>query len=346
MIMAGAQLLAQEKSFVLATVVTSDGSAPRGAGAWMIVQSNGDILGTIGGGILEARVRDLARWVKKTQRTVLQEYCLDGTNLAGMDMTCGGRVEVLLQYINGGESHWQDLFVAMLEARKKGIRSVLLTALPPQGEQEEELTFLWQENGEVVGPVVPGLQKTLQELSASSSVSVISDPQGVNWLARRIGASQRAFVAGGGHISCCLVPLLSQLGFYTIVVDDRAEFANRQRFPQADEVVVVEDYASAFSHWAPESADNIVIVTRGHLYDGDVLAQALGRKASYIGMIGSKKKRDGVYQQMLDRGFKQTDLHRVHSPIGLDIGAETVEEIAVSIAAEMIQIRARGAEQQ
>ena len=79
MIMAGAQLLAQEKSFVLATVVTSDGSAPRGAGAWMIVQSNGDILGTIGGGILEARVRDLARWVKKTQRTVLQEYCLDGT---------------------------------------------------------------------------------------------------------------------------------------------------------------------------------------------------------------------------------------------------------------------------
>ena len=345
MIMAGAKLLGRGESFVLTTVVASDGSTPRGAGAWMIVESNGDIIGTIGGGVLEARVCDLAQWVRKAQQTVLQEYRLDGADLAGMDMTCGGRVEVLLQYINSADRRWQELFVTMQEAGKKGMRSVLLTALPPQGEQLEELTFLWQEDGEAEEPVLQDLEKTLQELPGSRSVSVISDSHGGHWLARKIGASQRAFVAGGGHISCCLVPLLSKLGFYTIVLDDRAEFANRERFPQADEVVVVKDYASAFSLWVPAAEDNIVIVTRGHLYDGDVLAQALQRKASYIGMIGSKKKRDGIYQQMLAQGFKESDLQRVHSPIGLDIGARTVEEIAISIAAEMIQYRAKGAEE-
>jgi xanthine dehydrogenase accessory factor len=134
----------------------------------------------------------------------------------------------------------------------------------------------------------------------------------------------------------------SMVGLPVAVVDDRAEFANRERFPGAEEVIA-EGYSSAVGKLAINKASYLVIVTRGHVYDQEVLEWALGTEARYIGMIGSRKKIQTVYENLERKGIAAEKLKRVHAPIGLDIGALTPEEIAVSILAEIIKIR-RGME--
>ena len=136
------------------------------------------------------------------------------------------------------------------------------------------------------------------------------------------------------------VTILPMMDFYTVVLDDREEFANRQRFTDSDEIVVLKSFEDAFVGRVFDTNSYIVIVTRGHSHDKTVLAQALKTNAEYIGMIGSRRKRDIIYQKLLADKFSQTDIDRVHSPIGLNIRAETPEEIAISIVAELIQSRA------
>jgi xanthine dehydrogenase accessory factor len=148
------------------------------------------------------------------------------------------------------------------------------------------------------------------------------------------------YIFGAGHVARQLARLTKMADFYTVVLDDREEFANRRRFTNSDEIVVLESFEAAFEDRAFDSHSYIVIVTRGHSHDKTVLAQALQTTAGYIGMIGSRRKRDIIYQKLLAEKFSQADIDRVHCPIGLDIGAETPEEIAVSIVAELILKRA------
>jgi xanthine dehydrogenase accessory factor len=123
-----------------------------------------------------------------------------------------------------------------------------------------------------------------------------------------------------------------------VVLDDRDIFANRQRFPDADEVMVSE-FERCFDPLVIDESSYLIIVTRGHLYDGIVLEQAVKTKARYIGMIGSSKKIRTLYQNLMEKGIPKASLDRVHAPIGIDINSETPEEIAVSIVAELIKVR-------
>jgi xanthine dehydrogenase accessory factor len=125
-----------------------------------------------------------------------------------------------------------------------------------------------------------------------------------------------------------------------VVLDDRPEFASSERFPRAEQIKVIPSFPQAFEGLEIDRDGYVVIVTRGHLHDKTVLEQALKTDAGYIGMIGSRRKRDLIYRELLTKGFSQAELGRVHAPIGLAIGAETPEEIAVSIVAELIQVRA------
>jgi xanthine dehydrogenase accessory factor len=123
-----------------------------------------------------------------------------------------------------------------------------------------------------------------------------------------------------------------------VVIDDREMFANRERFPEADEIIVSE-FEKCFDRFNIDDSSYIIIVTRGHLYDGIVLEQAVESKARYIGMIGSKKKIGTLYRSLMEKGIAKETLGRVHAPIGVDINSETPEEIAVSIVAELIKVR-------
>ncbi|MCJ7631137.1 XdhC family protein, partial [Candidatus Bathyarchaeota archaeon] len=146
------------------------------------------------------------------------------------------------------------------------------------------------------------------------------------------------YIFGGGHVSEQVAPLAKKVHFKVVVIDDREIFANRERFPEADEVIVSE-FEKCFDRLNIDDSSYIVIVTRGHLYDGMVLEQALKSKARYIGMIGSRKKIGTLYQSLIKNGIAKETLSRVHAPIGVDINSETPEEIAVSIVAELIKVR-------
>jgi xanthine dehydrogenase accessory factor len=151
---------------------------------------------------------------------------------------------------------------------------------------------------------------------------------------------------GAGHVAQPTAQMAAMTGFRTVVVDDRKAYANRERFPQVDAVRVIADFSAALEELAGSDLDIdetsfVVIFTRGHRHDHAVLAQALRTRAAYIGMIGSRRKRDLIYAALKKEGFSKTDIAKVHSPIGLAIDAETPEEIAVSIVAELIQKRAK-----
>ena len=147
------------------------------------------------------------------------------------------------------------------------------------------------------------------------------------------------FLFGAGHVSQQVADLAARVNFRTVVLDDREEFANPQRFPKADQIVVPSSFEQAFAGLEIDSDSYVVIVTRGHLHDKTVLERALRTKAGYIGMIGSRRKRDMLYQALLSEGFTREDIDRVCCPIGLNIGGDTPEEIAVSIVAQLIKVR-------
>jgi xanthine dehydrogenase accessory factor len=219
--------------------------------------------------------------------------------------------------------------------------------------KEESSKALLKVSGEKVGSLL-GRKKLEQRVLEESEtllkekrpkVIVLGSEEGgiepwkkVEVLLEPIFSEPTVYIFGGGHISQQLAPLAKRVHFKVVVIDDREMFANRERFPEADEVIVSE-FEECFDRFSIDESSYIVIVTRGHLYDGFVLEQAVKTNARYIGMIGSKKKIRTLYQNLMEKGVAKEALNRVHAPIGLDIHSETPEEIGVSIIAELIKAR-------
>ena len=149
---------------------------------------------------------------------------------------------------------------------------------------------------------------------------------------------EEVLIFGAGHIAVYVSRLAKMVGFKVTVIDRRKEFANQDRFPEADEIIA-EDTEKALRHLNIAPSTYIIVVTRGHLKDEEVLASVVRSNAAYIGMIGSRKKNATVFQHLEEQGISAQELKKVHVPIGMDIGAQTPEEIAVSIMAEIIQVR-------
>ena len=153
----------------------------------------------------------------------------------------------------------------------------------------------------------------------------------------RVDPPALAVVCGAGHVGTEVAPLLARLGFRVVVVDDREEFAAPERFPDAR--VEVRPFEGALAAVGVDERAFVVIVTRGHVHDMDVLEQALGLGARYVGVMASRSKRARMQAALREAGFGDEAIARIHSPIGLSIGAETPAELAVSIVAEIVQVR-------
>jgi len=149
---------------------------------------------------------------------------------------------------------------------------------------------------------------------------------------------EEVLIFGAGHIAVYVSKLMKMIGFKVTIIDDRKEFANQERFPEADEIIA-EEIEKALTHLKITPFTYIIIVTRGHLKDKEVLASVIRSSATYIGMIGSRKKNTTVFQHLEEQGISAQELKKVYAPIGMDIGAQTPEEIAVSIIAQIIQVR-------
>jgi xanthine dehydrogenase accessory factor len=245
------KLKSEGKKGALATIIGAKGSTPREVGAKMLIREDGTLLGTIGGGCLEAEVWQAAMNIIKEQKPRTIHFDLTGKQAEEGGMICGGVMDIYIE------------------------------------------------------PILP---------------------------------AERVFVFGGGHISLFVAKMAKMAGFEVAVIDDRPQFANPERFPEADEILA-EEFFLALPKLKVNSSSYLVIVTRGHAYDQEVLEWAVGTKARYIGMIGSRRKIQTVYDNLQAKGISREKLEPVHAPIGLDIGALTPEEIAVAIVAEMIQER-------
>ncbi|MBR0455519.1 MAG: XdhC family protein [Firmicutes bacterium] len=165
------------------------------------------------------------------------------------------------------------------------------------------------------------------------------DPQNPGNFVEDFKTSSQAYIFGGGHVALALDPVLRHIDFETTIIDDRADYANSERFP-ASRTIVCENFDHCFDEIEPDEDSFLIIVTRGHRGDLQVLRQALRKPHAYLGMIGSRHKNSLLFEQLLSEDFTQEELDRVYTPIGLSIKSETPEEIGISIAAEMIMVRA------
>ncbi len=237
----------------LATIVRTRGSTPGALGAKMLVLQSGSIIGSVGGGCVEAEVASLAKQVIREDRPRSCSYKLNGDMGYDSGLICGGELEIFIE--------------------------------------------------PVAQPVL--------------------------------------YILGGGHIGLALGKLAEMIGFQLVVIDDRSFFANKERFPDALETIV-GDFEQLLPGIRARTGAYLAIATRGHKHDGLALEWALQQKARYVGLLGSKVKIAKLKNRLKRKGVPAEELDQIYAPIGLDIGSVSIEEIAVSIAAELVSIRRTG----
>ncbi|MGA2158619.1 MAG: XdhC family aldehyde oxidoreductase maturation factor [Dehalococcoidia bacterium] len=328
---------------VLASITNFRGSTPRHKGTKMVVASNGKSYGTIGGSLLEATTISESRGVLTKHGSKFITFELTGTDAYSKDMICGGKADILLDFIPASKEN-AEFFRSLYESIRKGSDLYLLTVLGGTDSSVEILGHsMLLSDGKVIGTVQ--LTEKDIEIVKSSSDSVFSItifPLEENKIIiDPIRDVKTLYCIGAGHVALPTARIAAMAGFRVVVMDDRDEFANSERFPEASEIIVIKDYDNALDGLEIDSDSFIIILTRGHKYDRTILEQALKTTAGYIGMIGSVKKRDTIYDALLEKGLDRKQLGRVHCPIGLPIAAETPAEIAVSILAELISERNR-----
>jgi xanthine dehydrogenase accessory factor len=341
-----AKTLEKKEKAALATLITRVGSAPRAVGAKYLIKGEGAPIGSIGGGCVEAEVWQEAQKVIDKGAGRVLHFNLTSEQLAEGGLICGGNIDIFLEPLR---EEFLNIYQEAARIRQKGGSAILATLISVDGalSKEKGSKVLMKASGDKVGSLLGGTEvekrilKEGDELLKEKKPKVwmlSSENRRMEILLEPIFSEPTVYLFGGGHVSEQLAPLAKKVHFKVVVIDDREMFANRTRFPDADEVIVSE-FEKCFNQLTIDDTSYVVIVTRGHLYDGFVLKQAVKTKARYIGMIGSKKKIRTLYQNLMEEGVAKDVLARVYAPIGIDINSETPEEIAVSIVAELIKVR-------
>ena len=323
-------LLTQNEALVLVTVTASSGATPRGAGARMLVGRNGRICGTIGGGAVEYRSEQIALQVLEKKISGQQDFSLTWDDVQNLGMICGGDVNVFFHYIPEGDPETLHLVRQANTLFAEGKAFWLLSDIAKGGT----LSLYCKELG-TVGPEVPGWV-----LSGLPRQPKLLQQDGESWCVEQINGSGRVYIFGCGHVSQELEPVLTHVGFRCVVMDDREDFAKRELFPSAEEVRLI-DFSRISDFVTIGRDDYVCVMTRGHAFDRVIQAQVLKQKPAYVGVIGSRKKAAGVRKALKEEyGLSEEELNLVTTPIGMDIAAETPAEIAISIAGQLIQVRA------
>jgi len=335
------RLLQEGQKVVLASIIKQVGSSPRAIGTKCIVLEDGSIKGTIGGGLLEYQVMERAKESLKEGKSTIIHFKLTGDEVAKSDMLCGGVVDVYLEPLFPENAVARDIFKRISSFINEGRKGLLLTLVSDGIKSEDETNrLLIEEDGSTMGEIrtvsEEGKQKLAKYLKIKAPKLMEIEKGKESVFVEPVRPYDILYLFGAGHVSTFVASLASMVGFRVIVIDDRKEFANKERFKEADELIVLP-FSDVFKKINISSSSYIAIITRGHIHDLNVLREALKKSD---GMIGSRRKREIIYQALIKEGVSDERLKQVHSPIGMDIDAETPEEIAVSIVAEIIRVRA------
>lgn len=334
-------------ALALATVIRTEGSTPQKAGSSALFGKKGLFAGTIGGGVLEGRVQTIAIGLIDTRKSIQKVFRLDTNVSDGEDALCGGRITILVDPEIARHRH---VFDSLRRSSESGIPGVLITLVTADGDNEIGIKRYWSTEND--RSQIPEELKPLVEPEISSLIygndsydfREVKMPEGREkpsqfLFLEPVIPSPRLIIAGAGHIGKALSQIGRMLDFEVTVIDDRPEFANPDNIPLANHIIN-SDIGSTLEKMEKRYDTYIVIVTRGHRDDGNALKACIGSDAAYIGMIGSKTKVAMMHSDFIEKGWAtEEQWGRIFAPVGLDIRSKTVEEIAVSIAAQLIQIK-------
>lgn len=348
--MAGRDVFTEALSFLeagekvaLSTIVSSKGSLPMSKKAKMLVRPDGQIVGTVGGGCLEADVWAEAKHVIAQETPSLQKFILTEKHAGENGLNCGGNVEIFTEPLLPGRDEAVLKEITRIVAQRD---VAVLATLVSGGDAHHKMLVDAQQTvwGSLGHPELD--QTVIRQVEALETIPegllkvVALDVDGVERkiFLESICPEPTLYLFGGGHVSYAIAQIAHMVGFRIVVVDDRPMFANRERFPMASETLTL-DMETALDHLTIDELSYLVAVTRGHQHDKPVIRQAVKTRAGYIGMIGSRRKIALMWKDLEAEGINRALLEAVHAPIGLDIGADTPEEIAVSVVSELVQVR-------
>ena len=337
------------RSFAMAVVLDTDGSTPQRTGVRALIEETGNIWGTLGGGIVEAEAQ---RHAVDAQRQPVDACGLKRPVVLALDLKhayardavaiCGGRMRIL---IDPTASKDRTCYARVAEARERRERGVLVTTVCEAEETLVALQWLPEDAiSETAGfPDAEAIRSCVARETPQVFMTDLPEPgASMVVLVEPVIPNPVLLIVGGGHVGQALARLAGPIGFDITVIDDRPEFTNPALFPEGA-VTRCGDVAKELAAFPITNDVFIVLVTRGHKYDAEALEACIHAPAAYVGMIGSKRKVAMIRKNFIESGLAtENEWNRVLAPIGFDIGAITVPEIAVSIAAQLIAVRRKG----
>ena len=332
---------------VLATVVRTKGSTPQKAGAMLLVKDDGSGLGTLGGGCVEGDIWFAAKeMLRDGGGPEFKDYYLNEDIAARDGLVCGGTMYFYLEPLRRLDD-FLPLGDEILEAYDGGEPVGLATVVnSPRRPELLGAKLLLRADGTVSGTLgsteldEPALE-TAHRIAQIGNTESISTEDGTEIFVEGFTTPPTLVMVGGGHVGKATADLANNLGYRVYLVDDRPEFCNEERFPYAEQTVV-----TPYDQWSDHLSINVnsyvVVATRGHRYDDMALESAMKTRARYIGLLGSRRKTLMIYRRLMEQGITKDRIKEVYAPVGLNIGALTPEEIAVSIMSEVIMVRRGG----
>ncbi len=337
-----------QKPMVVATVVRTSGSTPQKSGAKLLVREDGSGVGTLGGGCVEGDIWFAAQeLLKRGGDAELRDYELNEDLAAQDGLVCGGTMYFLIDPVRQPDPY-RDFAAQAAEAYAGGppMAIVNVTAAPSNSDVVVGAKLLVRENGDTEGKLGDSVLEAMtvtkaRDLMAMGKNDYLRFDDGVECYIEAYTTPPTLVLIGGGHVSNAIVPIAKSVGFRIFVFDDREQFANPERFPDAD-ITMVGDYRNGFDNLPVNANSFVVVATRGHQFDDAAVSGALKTPASYVGLLGSKRKTILIFEELIRNGFDPEELRRINAPIGLDIGGRTPEEIAISVMSEIIAFRLGG----
>ena len=333
------EFIDSSRSFALALVLKAEGSTPRKAGVRAIIEKTGKIWGTLGGGLVEAEAQRRAVEACRSKRPITFDMDLHGTRRADDVPICGGNMRILIDPITTKN---KAFYTKVAEAIKQRQRGVILTTICTT-TQTEVISEWFPQKAIPSDAAFPGTEDIhsclIHETPQLYTKSSQNPDDFTEVFVEPIIPKPLLVIAGGGHIGQALALQGSLVGFDITVIDDRAEFTNPTLFLEGT-ITKCGDIPKQISDLPIANDIFIVIVTRGHKLDAEALEACIHKPVAYVGMIGSKRKVALIRKNFVESGLAtEEEFDSVHAPIGLDIGAVTVPEIATSITAQLIAVR-------
>ena len=341
-------LLKKGEPIVLATVIRTKGSTPQKPGAKLLVRKDGSAVGTLGGGCVEGDIWFAAKELMSRGGSAQhKDYYLNEEIAAQDGLVCGGSMYFLIDPVY--QPHDYLPYAEEIADAYEGGKPVALVSLvkpPANGQAPIGVKLFIREDGSTQGTLGDAsidteAIKKAKELMSFGKNDYVTTADGAEYYIEAYTTPPQLVLMGGGHVSKAVAAPAVTLGFRIFVIDDRAQFSSKERFPYAAETVVA-DFKEGLQQLPINKNTFIIIATRGHHFDDVALEAAVRSPAGYVGLIGSKRKNMLIYEELFKRGIPIERIREVHAPVGLDIGGRSPEEIAISIMAEILQVRFGG----